>query len=118
MKGLSIRQPWVNLILTGHKTIETRTWSTKYRGDLLIVASKSPRIEPYGCAVAVVTLSDVRVMTKQDESYACCEIYPKAHSWVLTNLRPIMPIPMKGALGIFNVDLDPWDLSFTYHDPK
>jgi len=31
MKTLTVRQPWANLIASGRKTIETRTWSTNYR---------------------------------------------------------------------------------------
>lgn len=38
MKALTIRQPWASLIATGVKTIETRSWSTKYRGLLLVHA--------------------------------------------------------------------------------
>lgn len=33
---LSIQNPWASLILAGHKDIETRTWSTNYRGPLYI----------------------------------------------------------------------------------
>ena len=40
MKALSITQPWATLIAIGAKTIETRSWSTLYRGDLAIHAAK------------------------------------------------------------------------------
>lgn len=40
MKGLSITQPWASLIALGQKVIETRSWSTAYRGPVLIHASK------------------------------------------------------------------------------
>lgn len=36
---LSVRQPWASLIIDGYKSMETRRWSTKYRGKLLIHAS-------------------------------------------------------------------------------
>lgn len=39
MKVLSILQPWASLVVHGHKKIETRSWNTKYRGELLIHAS-------------------------------------------------------------------------------
>ena len=39
MKVLSILQPWASLVVLGHKKIETRSWNTKYRGELLIHAS-------------------------------------------------------------------------------
>lgn len=40
MKVLSIKQPWAWLICIGCKTIENRTWVRKYRGPILIHASK------------------------------------------------------------------------------
>ena len=41
MKALSIRQPWAWLIARGFKPIENRTWNTRFRGRLLIHASKA-----------------------------------------------------------------------------
>ena len=38
MKALTIQQPWASVITMGVKTIETRSWSTKYRGPLAIHA--------------------------------------------------------------------------------
>ena len=40
MKALSLTQPWASLVALGHKQIETRSWSTKYRGLLAIHAAK------------------------------------------------------------------------------
>jgi activating signal cointegrator 1 len=39
---LSLLQPWATLIAIGAKRIETRSWSTLYRGPLAIHASKKP----------------------------------------------------------------------------
>lgn len=100
MKALSVKQPWANLIASGEKTIETRKWSTDYRGDLLIVSSRSPRIEPAGYALAVARLVECRPMTRQDEREACCPLYPDAYAWVLTDIRAIKPFPVKGHLGV------------------
>ena len=38
--ALTIRQPWASLIVHGGKDIENRTWPTKFRGPVLIHASK------------------------------------------------------------------------------
>lgn len=44
MKVLTLHQPWASLIALGVKSIETRSWSTKYRGPLAIHAgAKKPR---------------------------------------------------------------------------
>lgn len=88
MKALSIKQPWAFLIARGEKTIETRLWETDYRGELLIVASKTPDMYAmmdrgfdqtefaYGKAVCIASLVDCRPMTRQDEDRAGCELYP------------------------------------------
>jgi activating signal cointegrator 1 len=39
MKALSVMQPWATLIAQGAKRIETRSWSTSYRGLLAIHTS-------------------------------------------------------------------------------
>lgn len=39
-KMLTLWQPWASLIVVGAKTIETRSWSTDYRGPLVIHAAK------------------------------------------------------------------------------
>ena len=41
MKVISIKQPWASLIVNGYKKYEFRSWKTKYRGKILIHASKS-----------------------------------------------------------------------------
>jgi len=40
MKALSLWQPWASAIAMGAKRIETRSWSTTYRGPLLIHAAQ------------------------------------------------------------------------------
>ncbi len=79
MKMLSLWEPWATLMAIGAKRIETRSWSTPYRGWLAIQASKgglskinlgetlqepafaaalgSEPLSP-GCIVAVVKLID------------------------------------------------------------
>ena len=74
------------------------------------MSSKSPKIEPAGCAVAVADLVDCRPMTKADEEAAQCHIYPNAVAWVLTNVRAIEPFPVKGQLGVYEVDVPPQKL--------
>lgn len=51
MKALSLMQPWAWLVSEGHKRIENRSWSTKYRGLFLIHASKGMTKHQYDAAV-------------------------------------------------------------------
>jgi hypothetical protein len=107
MIALSVKQPWASMIAEGQKTIETRTWQTKHRGDLLIVASKSPRIsgKPVSAALCIVNVIDCRPMTAEDESAACCPVYPGAYAWVLDNVRPIDHFPVRGSLCLYHINI-------------
>lgn len=105
-KAISLKQPWANLITTGKKTIETRKWTTKYRGDLVICSSQTPKIEPFGKALCIVELYDIKPMTKEHEKAACIKVYKGAYAWFLRNLRPISPpFSVKGQLGIFEIEI-------------
>lgn len=46
MRVLTLTQPWATLVAIGAKKIETRSWSTAYRGPLAIHAAKG---FPAGC---------------------------------------------------------------------
>ena len=47
MKALSIRQPWAWAIVHAGKDIENRSWSTSYRGPVLIHAAKGMTRDEY-----------------------------------------------------------------------
>ncbi len=103
MRALSVKQPYAELIARGAKTKEYRTWSRDFRGDLLIVASKSPHEagfddfdgDPaalvYGAAVCVV---DFWKVTGDEGDYA----------WHLRNPRRVEPVKITGYASIYNVD--------------
>jgi len=40
MKALSLTQPWASLVAVGVKRVETRSWTTQYRGEIAIHAAK------------------------------------------------------------------------------
>lgn len=120
VKAISVKQPWASMIARGQKNIETRTWSTKYRGEIYIASSKKADMVamldlsgagvinsrdpmPQGFALCVANLVDCRPMTEEDEAAACCKVYPEASSWVLENIRKITPFPVKGQLGIYEI---------------
>ncbi len=106
VKAISLKQPFANWVCEGKKTIETRTWNTKYRGDLVICSSQNPKIEPYGKALCIVDVVSTEPMKKTHEKKACCKIYPRAWTWHLKNLRVIKkPFPVKGKLGIYDLEI-------------
>jgi hypothetical protein len=122
MKTISVQQPFAFEILSGQKTIEVRTWDALYRGDLLICSSGKPAYsktemeemeEEYGCtflyghALCIVRIADVRHMRKGDEEKALMDhIDPEAYCWDLEDVRPVIPFPVKGMQGFFEVDSD------------
>lgn len=119
--ALSWKQPFASLML--HGKIETRTWSTKYRGWVLICASKVPyhtdqlftiagadqydriwkTLDPdeqeNGVVIAIGNLVDCRPMTKDDEDRAFVEYYPDLFCHVYENIIPLEPFPWKGQQG-------------------
>lgn len=49
LRAITLHQPWATLVALGVKTIETRSWPTKYRGRILIHAAKrTPTPGDYG----------------------------------------------------------------------
>jgi len=106
MKAISLWQPWASMIASGKKTIETRSWPTSYRGDLLICSTKKPRVGNLACgkALCIVTVRACVKMSTIHEERACCEVYPGAWAWILSNVRRIDAFPVKGSQGFFDVD--------------
>jgi hypothetical protein len=128
MKALSLWQPWASAIADGEKRIETRHWSTYYRGPLLIHAAKQgPKSQvadwiddlmldldvdliPFGALVAVSKLArccraeDLDVSEREDQLGDFSE---GRFGWMLTDVRAFKePIPFKGMQGIFDVPED------------
>lgn len=108
LKAISLHQPSAEMIASREKTIETRRWSTSYRGQLLICSTvrkcETPGIY-YGSAVALTELRDCRPMTSDDEQAACCALYPGAFAWVLGDIRRILPFPVRGKHRLFEVEV-------------
>lgn len=51
MKALTLTQPWATLMALQEKRIETRSWYTAYRGEMVIHSAKGfPRIERDMCS--------------------------------------------------------------------
>lgn len=110
MKALSIHPYFACNIFAGKKTVECRTWTTDYRGDLLIcsTAKKCKDTIP-GHALCVVDLVDIVPFEKKHLKSALMEpgdFRPGMYAWILDNVRIIRPIPLKGKLSLWNYDGD------------
>ena len=107
MKAISIRNPWADLILGGEKTIEVRTWQTKYRGDLLICSSANPKIEGMisGYALCIVSLDDIEPFKPWHCKAACIDDWAEGYyAWHFSNVRLVAPFKVKGKLNFYDVD--------------
>ncbi len=107
MKALSVRQPWADLIASGKKTIEMRSRPTRYRGPLVICSTKVGKVP--GTTRCIVDVVDCREFTRKDAAAACWKPdrapgTPYAFSWVLANVRPVTQRPVRGRLGIFDLE--------------
>jgi tetratricopeptide (TPR) repeat protein len=113
IRCLAVRQPWAWAIMTGAKDIENRSWSTDYRGRIVILASsmktevnqigKAAKLPPrdfvYSALLGMVDLVDVVPMSED------LEANPWAwgpYCWRVANPRLLPePIPAKGKLMLY-----------------
>lgn len=133
MKALTISQPFASLIASGNKWIENRTWETLYRGPLAIHAGKGTqyltpsRLREYetGAVVAVANLvaclhvDSIRAAARESArrkhvvagtTRNWSEIARHEHCegpfcWILEDVRRVEPFVVRGAQGLWNVDL-------------
>lgn len=109
MKAISVRNPYAHFIMCGEKDIESRSWQTDYRGDLLICSSANPKIKDTICgyALCIVRLDSIEPFKKEHLDRACLgEMPEKSYAWHLTDLRVIKPFPVKGKLNFFEISDD------------
>lgn len=84
IRALNLRAPFADLIATGLKRWEWRTWSTPYRGRVAIVQS----------GLGVVGVADlVHVQPHGTEHFA----------WLFLNARRVEIVPMKGKLNLWHL---------------
>jgi len=104
--ALGVRQPWVELILRGVKTLEVRSFDTPKRGTIYLYASKTvsdneaalEAVEahgldletlPTGLLCGSVELADSRPATAADTTNSCVphSLLKNAFVWTMKNPR-------------------------------
>jgi hypothetical protein len=124
MKCLSICQPFAELVIQNKKTIELRKWNTNFRGEFLVHAPikirkeeiKKMRIKEKlttGAIIGKAELYDVKkyesieeIQNDKNKHFSTRNFQEKTFGFILKNSKPLrIPIPWKGQLGFFNVDL-------------
>jgi hypothetical protein len=114
MKVLTIRQPWATLIMLGIKQLETRSWRTHYRGELVIHASAT------GSRTSVDTLLGIERRIGAMPTVLAEKSYPLGALLGVVTLDECLPIsprliaaltPMERALGWYQDPGFVWDLA-------
>ena len=124
MKCLSICQPFADLVASGRKTIELRSWNTGFRGEFLIHAPAKvrmqdaqrlgiARITATGAVIGKAEMYDIRQYENDEElrrDYGR-HLYGRAYDrrakygFMLRNARRLAaPVPCKGRLGFYEVN--------------
>lgn len=125
MKVLTIREPWASLIINGYKKYEFRSWKTNYRGKILIHTSQKiekemlSRFKDYnlncvsGSIIGEAELTDCILVDEEfNQNLRKIDnvVYGKSnhvekYAWKLENIKKYdKPIPMKGKLGLWNIE--------------
>ena len=124
MKCLSVSQPFADLIISKKKTIELRKWNTNFRGEFLIHSPLKIRKEDCkrlkinnkfvtGAIIGKAELYDVKrynsikeIRDDQKFHFASKHHFYKKFGFMLKNAKALRdPIPYKGQLGFFDVNL-------------
>ena len=125
MKCLSVSQPFADLIIHGKKTIELRRWNTSFRGEFLIHSPQKIRIQDCkrlkinpknlvkGAIVGKAEIFDVKKYQSKSEllkdskkHLASKSFQNNKYGFLIKNAKPFrIPIPAKGQLGFFDVNL-------------
>lgn len=126
MRVITIQEPWASLIGEKIKTIETRTWPCKQRGELYIhagatkISSSDEKKKQllqllqgplhYGSIFVKCDLTDFILITDeyakfiqqtQPQCFLCGDFSPGRYAWILMNIQQIEPIKKVGKLGIW-----------------
>jgi hypothetical protein len=117
MKALTVRQPWASLIVAGVKDVENRSRNTRHRGPLAIHVAQTRAADgsergwqefrrlnldlQLGEVIGVVDLYDV--VRDSPSKWAI----PDSFHWLLRHPRRVKPVPLRGRLGLWDMDDSP-----------
>lgn len=133
MKVITLIQPWATLVALGEKKIETRSWSTNFRGRIAIHAGKKIDRSVFGqpyylevfqkysitpaniitssiiatCRIGDVKRTEELIDKISNQEFAFGNYEPNRYGWILDDLNLIKPIEgVKGMLGFWNYNVE------------
>lgn len=131
IKALSLKQPYAWLIANGYLLVDDRTWSTGFRGRILIHASKGIYETYYDFLVnntdiplpskdklgygGIVGIAKLVLCARAEEIPTTLTREQRAHfsgvphdgfGFLFEGAKPLPLMPCPGKLGIFEIDMD------------
>jgi len=128
--ALTIREPYLQLIIKGLKTWEFRPWRPRRQGlpfELVLCAAKKfstmtvqqaadlgiesrdiqPMHDGLACARALVTITEIAELDGRHRGHPGSGFHSELEvvAWKIEDVRPIEPFPVTGRLGIFPLDV-------------
>ncbi len=119
-----MKQPFAELLISGRKKIEVRSWNTRFRGPFLVHASLNPDIKACssmgispgnvarGAVIGKAVLYGVKeyksveeFLADKDLHFAADYINPRYGFMIKDPVRFGKPIPAKGRLNFFDVNI-------------
>lgn len=120
---LTVKFPWTAFIAARLKPLETRRWTTSYRGYVWIHTARMIDEDALrvlgmplgyderriglerGRVICRAQLDFVRPMTPADEPAAMCPWERGRYVFGLSDVRRVRPFPLRGQLGLFEAQL-------------
>ncbi len=116
--AISIRQPWAELILSGRKTIEVRSWTTEFRGSIWVHSGikADPELEQcFGFSelykggylgkvvVEAIIPFDLHRWELWRDRHLCAGNYvPGLYAWILSSPEKLsLPVRAPGKLKLY-----------------
>jgi hypothetical protein len=109
LRALTVRQPFASMIARKEKGLEYRSWSTRYRGDLLVCSSSradEPCSDPDGVAVCIVKLADIARPSELglDPRKLGLERGEDPFCWLFQRPRAVPHLAVRGRLKLWEPD--------------
>ena len=130
MRALSLTQPWATAVAISLKQWETRSWTTSFRGEVAIHASKGfpgwakdfarsectlgrlPKSLPLGAIICLAEITDCRATYPLSQDLSAIERmygdYAEGrYAFKIENVRPLKtPVAERGSLGFWAVGIE------------
>lgn len=105
-------KPYGDLIISGKKQIEVRSWYPKYlpMKNVVLVQNKNRLSSEYeeelGFAIGIIDIEEYRNWDKNDLEKSCCDTFSEGYyAWIISNIRAFKEqIPVIAKRKLYEID--------------